>query len=421
MEPHQEDMVSHQGWIRSSVSRLDRRSRGTSRRRTPFVQLGRSLGAEPLEARLLLSGQAVQLIKDVNNARDLPQDLTPAGSNLFYTVEDSTRTGVDLMVTNAGGTQILLDTAPITYEGSYSPIKDSYSAPLGITAVGSSIFFTETITYTTNEPDPGDTSQYSQFWTSDGTAAGTFPINIGPDPSPTILGVVGSTLIFDPNQEAGGSLDAISPGSSTPTAIAYQVESGVVFCWVLGSTMYFSEDGDLWSTDGTAQHTKELVDPASSQPIPAPRDIFEYQGQVYYIAGDPGATATIGILDAGGETPVVTGLPNSISSTPVVAGSLFYFATDDDFYPDNLGEGTSLWASNGTQDGTTIVKDFTPNERLVSLCRRRELSILHGGPRRRTGGALDVRRYQSRYVDGDGPGLARGVLLRLRVPERIVV
>ncbi len=127
--------MSHQGWIPSSVSLLGRRSRGTSRRRTPFVDLGRSLGAEPLEVRALLSGQTVQLIQDVNTVEAYPSGLTPAGSNLFYTVADSTGASSDLMVTNAEGTQSLPDTG--SSMDTASPYGRARSpAPLHLTAVG---------------------------------------------------------------------------------------------------------------------------------------------------------------------------------------------------------------------------------------------------------------------------------------------
>ena len=110
---------------------------------------------EPLEVRALLSGETVQLIKDVNTVESYPADLTPAGSNLFYLVKDSIGTGVDLMVTNAGGTQVLGDSggAPdATYAASPSSPRS------GATSTSSRIRAVD-----------------SQLWTSDGTVSGTVP------------------------------------------------------------------------------------------------------------------------------------------------------------------------------------------------------------------------------------------------------
>ena len=103
------------GWILGSVSRVvavGRNGNPGRMRGRPCARggqlagagswsLGRGLGAEPLEVRALLSGRTVSLIKDVNAVETNPVNLTPAGSNLFYTVEDSTDTGANLMVTNA--------------------------------------------------------------------------------------------------------------------------------------------------------------------------------------------------------------------------------------------------------------------------------------------------------------------------------
>ncbi len=357
--------MSHQGWIRSSASRLGRRSRGTSRRRRPFVDLGRSLGAEPLEVRALLSGQTVQLIKDVNNLELNVGELTPAGSNLFYTVADSTGAGSDLMVTNAEGTQSLPDTgSPMDTASPYG--EGTYSSPFDLTAVGNSICFIETVTYTEpEETPPFNTAQEYQLWTSNGTAAGTAHVTPLEGVMPEIWGVLGNTLVFETEYGQPG-LWTVNPDSTTPTLIAsLSAQSSMI--GLVGGTLYFSVNGDLWSTDGTAQNTQELFNPASSQPIPAPLDIFGYQGQVYYVDGsyDGSFTSTIGILNSGGETPVLTDLPAPISN-PIVAGPFLCFTADE--YEPVLGESVvALWASDGTQAGTGTVGDFTPNQRLESF------------------------------------------------------
>ena len=76
-------------------------------------------------------------------------------------------------------------------------------------------------------------------------------------------------------------------------------------------------------------------------------------------------TSTIGILNSGGETPVLTDLPAPISN-PIVAGPFLYFTAYE--YEPVLGESAvALWASDGTQAGTGTVGDFTPNQRLESF------------------------------------------------------
>ena len=120
----------------------------------------------------------------------------------------------------------------------------------------------------------------------------------------------------------------------------------------MGGTLYFSVDGDLWTTDGTAQDTQELED-SSSNPIPAPAEVFGYQGQVYYESySNTTDSSTIGVLGTGGETPIISNLPRSLSDL-VVAGPLFYFLAS------GSGYATQLWASDGTQANTRMVEDFS--------------------------------------------------------------
>src|ERR1700679_3707349 len=57
-----------------------------------------SLNLDLLEPRTLLSGQTVQLIKDINTVDSYPTEVTAAGSKLFYLVEDSTDSGEELEV-----------------------------------------------------------------------------------------------------------------------------------------------------------------------------------------------------------------------------------------------------------------------------------------------------------------------------------
>ncbi len=315
-----------------------RRTRKRPHRRR-IEELGWGLGVEPLEVRALLSGQTVRLINDVNATPTYPADLTPAGSNLFYEVEDSIGKGVNLMVTNAGGTQVLMDT------GSGS----TYSSLTDLTAVGSNLYFFA------NESNPAAV----QLWTSDGTVAGTVPVS----PIPTVmqafadvggLTAVGNSVVFETSAFAGrssvSSLQASSPGSSSTTTLP--APSPGLFLGVVGGKLYFSDDGDLWATDGTAQGTQELED-SSSNPIPAPLEVFGYQGQAYYESYSQSTfTTTIGLLDAGGETPLISDLP-SVISTPVFTGSSFYFAAS------SSGNPTQLWTTDGTQANTRMIADFS--------------------------------------------------------------
>ena len=130
--------------------------------------LARIHAVEALEARALLTAVAVQAIKDIKTSDQYPAQLTPAGSNLFYVVEDSTNSGQDLVVTNAGGTQVLKDFPEVVTSGSSSPTE--------LTAIGDDVYFTTSA---------GSSSAfYNQLWRSDGTAGGTVQVSI---PGTTII------------------------------------------------------------------------------------------------------------------------------------------------------------------------------------------------------------------------------------------
>ncbi len=309
-----------------------RRTERTRPRRRRVVNVGRSLETEALEVRALLSGQTVQLIQDVNTVETHPSDLTPAGSNLFYQVEDSSGSGSELVVTNASGTQVLKDFGSSTI-----------SQPTG---VGTRVFF---LSGSATSP---------ALWTSDGTAGGTAQVTLtGITPS-SISGLtsLGSTAIFETQTGSGSTADyrLYAAGAVNPAATMIQDFHNTSFTVnaTIGGTAYLSVGGDLWTTDGTAANTVELKD-SSSQPIPTPTNLFAFQGQTYYETVSSGSTV-FGTLGTGGETPLIN-LTN-VAFAPVADGSMFFFTTtiSSSYY-----SATELWASNGTQAGTQMVKDFS--------------------------------------------------------------
>jgi ELWxxDGT repeat protein len=300
-----------------------------SRRRGPAP------GVESLEVRALLSGQAVQLIKDVNTVESFPADLTPAGSNLFYLVKDSSDTGFDLMVTNAGGTQILGDS------GGSSPTLSS--EPYSLTAVGNDLYFL------TN----GSGSNAESLGMSDGAVGGTaqvsLPSSVASIPSLTALG---NTLLFQTETYSGGDdyqLWAIGQPGASPAMIHDFGSSSITALSGIGGTEYLSVGGNLWTTDGTGPNTQEVED-SSGDAIAAPESVFAFKGQTDYY--DSSSGTTIGILGRSGETPEVT-LPASATS-PVVVGSELYFTASSASSTTN----SQLWSSDGTQANTQMVEDF---------------------------------------------------------------
>lgn len=319
-------------------AKLPRRRQGMRRAR-PVVELGKGLSPETLEPRTLLSGLTVQLIDDVNTAESYPKDVTAAGSNLFFETEDPSGSGRDLVVMNASGTTVLQDLSGLS--GYYS----NYS----LTAVGNSVFFT------------GSSGGQNSVWTSDGTSAGTQPVSFTSGTDTYIEGTAstGNAFLFVSTtyQESVGedyTLWAASPGATTATELEDFGDNFPSFIGQAGGVAYYSSNDDLWSTNGTAAGTQELLN-SSSSPLPSATAVFGAGSTTYYVQSSQSASV-IGTLTTSAETPIISDLPSTIS-TPVVVGSQFYFTAASD--TSTTGYETQLWVSSGTQNSTAMVEDFS--------------------------------------------------------------
>ena len=131
--------------------------------------------------------------------------------------------------------------------------------------------------------------------------------------------------------------------------------------------VFVADDGvngfEPWITDGTANGTTLLKDiyPGSSSGYPNsgnPNYFIEFDGKVYFAAQDGTNGSELWVSDgtANGTTLLKDIYPGSNSSYPeqltVVNGKLFFRASD--------ASGTELWVSDGTANGTTMVEDIYP-------------------------------------------------------------
>ena len=290
--------------------RKRRSSLGASKgRRRNFV-----LSLDLLEVRTLLSSQTVQLLKDVNAVDSYPSNMTSAGSNLFFLVEDTSNTGQELEATSASGTTVALIDFP-------SSSSTGLGSPTQMTAVGNDLFFL------TTAGSASMSSSSNLLWMSDGTQQGTVQVSI---PNPNIskfvsLTALGNTLIvsLDALQDTDDYQSwVIPPGNSTPTMLADFGTSSPTTIGTAGNTLYFSVAGNLWMTDGTQPNTEKVTD-SHGNAIAAPASVFAFNSETYEFS-DSGGQTTIGILGSSGLSPVAT--IASTATAPVVAGSKFYFA-----------------------------------------------------------------------------------------------
>ena len=217
------------------------------------------------------------------------------------------------------------------------------SSPDWITPVGNIIIFAA---------DDGTNGR--ELWRSNGTASGTFMIK---DIYPGVTGSIPRDLVeanglvyFTANNGnngrelwktdgtaggtvmvtdiASGALSAFSLDPDTSLTSAFSPQEGRALGWttnVNGTVFFEANDGktgfELWKTDGTAANTVQVKNIS------------------------PDSLSTIG------------------SSTPVglcAVGNTLYFSADNYNPVTGISNGRELWKSDGTANGTSMVRDINP-------------------------------------------------------------
>jgi large repetitive protein len=361
------------------------------------------------------SAQPAYLVKDVNTGQTGTTEKWPfltefveLGSQVVFAVEDGAH-GHELWITDGTetGTRLLKDVCP----GARS------SAPVWQASTGLRMFFTaddcahgRELWVTDGTPEgtsfvidltPGLTGSSvgwlttfgssvafsaDDVWISDGTAAGTTRLtDLSPVLSyeqPAIWTAVGSQLFFIADDSPFGKelwvtdgtlpgthmVKDIRPGSASAKLIDQRPIAGAMHFAAKDGRLFFgADDGmngfELWTSDGTEAGTTLLADitpGAASSSLSG----FLTVGPVVYFAADDG-THGWELWKTDG-TPAGTVLVKDIrppgafspgSSNPrdltAVGSTLYFMATDD-------ADGTELWRSDGTEAGTTQVKDILP-------------------------------------------------------------
>ncbi|MHB8897649.1 MAG: ELWxxDGT repeat protein [Thermoguttaceae bacterium] len=228
--------------------------------------------------------------------------LVQAGGLLFFQADDG-RHGPELWRSDGteDGTVMLRDVVAGT-AGSY---------PMELTAVGSRIFF-----------QARDGEAGTELWTSDGTGEGT-------------------RLVADIRPGPGSSIPCEL--TATPEGIYFRATDGL-------------HGLELWYADGTAENTYLVDDLLPGPGGSAPAQLAFDGARMYFIAAG---------LEGRGLWAYEAGRPPrflspSINQAAVASGfdqltpaaSLLYFQASDAVH------GTELWGTDGTADGTRMVRDL---------------------------------------------------------------
>lgn len=289
-------------------------------------------------------------------------------------------------------------TFPVAYTGVYA---------LSAAAIGDTLFFAKC-----------EWSFGCELWRSDGTSSGlAVDLEPGPDSSsPYALSAVGSTLYFATQPRGVWRSDGSPAGTTRVTSDVSVIQTPYRFTPAFadaGAAAIFigaNEDGHaFWRTDGTSAGTWMLapvtsgnqylsdvsllgdstaayatlakwtsteffrevwrVTGAEAQRLEQTDDPYVWYGRDLTLAGgralyprsSSGSGAELWVADAAGTRMVVDTAPAS-SSWPWrlhAAGSTVFFVADANHDPVTPSYG-ELWMSDGSADGTAMVKDLTP-------------------------------------------------------------
>lgn len=219
----------------------------------------------------------------------------------------------------------------------------------------------------------GGPQQAHELWVSNGTAAGTRELKdlwAGPrGSSPTDFVSFGSSQVFFTAETRLGRELWITDGTRAGTRLVKDVSgpdasfrpgqltaAGDLLYFTAGSGPY--DEATLWVSDGTAEGTVLLDGSAHYGELTAVGDRLFFAAGTEDVAPQPGVTD--GTLE--GTRPLWdSSRPGSEAYGLVASGGVLYFA--------ELGAepGERLWRSDGSPEGTWIVKDLDPGF-VASLC-----------------------------------------------------
>lgn len=217
----------------------------------------------------------------------------------------------------------------------------------------------------------------TELYKSDGTEEGTVLVKEiraglqGSDPEDLL--VSNGLLFFTANDGTNGRelwrsdgtpegtfrLTSSEPPPDEPTNASYELETGPHWMIEYQNNLYFGmwdgTSGGLHKTDGTVEGT-ELIENLSTSGVPSSFEIVN--GAMYFVAhnelwksnGTADGTTLVKEFDFADQSYAWAGWLTNLNGTLML--SAYDFANG----------GHELWKSDGTQDGTILVKDIRPVE-----------------------------------------------------------
>ncbi len=319
-----------------------------------------------------------------NSGARLVKDISPgAGSS---TPDSLTRVG-DTLFFRAIGRQLWKSDGT---EAGTVMLKDFPPGPSGftlllLTRVGGTLFFRAEARDPVTGADLGQ-----ELWKSDGTPEGTVLVkDINPGAGGSFanwLTDVNGTLFFRAASPDTGDELWKSDGTPEGTVLVKDINpgprgSGIEQLVNVNGTLFFHANHpdtgqELWKSDGTAEGTVLVKDiypgpqvPGSIEGSSFPQALINVNGTLFFTAVHPDTGRELWKSDGTPEGTVLVkdinpGTASAFFSTPFLAsggpllnvnGTVFFKAR----HPDT---GFELWKSDGTEAGTVLVKDMIPGQ-----------------------------------------------------------
>ncbi|MBW1830705.1 MAG: hypothetical protein JRJ10_03245 [Deltaproteobacteria bacterium] len=289
-----------------------------------------------------------RMVMDIQEGPDgsSPQGFAAFEGLLFFAADDGLN-GQEVWMSDGtqDGTQLLVDLSPTN------------ANPRSLTAVGSTLYFVAT-----------DPSAGHELRKTDGTAEGTALVK-------DILlgsgsGGVGRLTAFDDVLYFRATRDLHlwrSEGTSETTSTVTTAVMFVNGLTVVESTLFFSADDaverELWKSDGTSEGT-ELVHDIHDSGDSIPEHLTNRNGLLFFRADDGENGVELWASDGTtGDTALLSDIwagDTSSSPIPVDDGADTFGIFQDIvvFFADDGEHGLELWKSDGTPEGTVLVKDI---------------------------------------------------------------
>jgi trimeric autotransporter adhesin len=135
--------------------------------------------------------------------------------------------------------------------------------------------------------------------------------------------------------------------------IKYKTLNAISNLAMVGTTLFFVGDGDLWKCVGSPANISRVKQIPAGYVESDPKELTNVNGVLYFIANDYELWRSDGTAAGTLMLMRFPGINSGISNLTNVNGFLYFSGYDDD-------HGYELWRSDGTTAGTRMVKDVNP-------------------------------------------------------------